>query len=84
MPAELIERSGAQIASEVCAGRVSAAEITEATLAHVNAADGAVGAYLTVLADLARAQAARVDDRIRNGERLPLAGVPVAVKDNMC
>jgi aspartyl-tRNA(Asn)/glutamyl-tRNA(Gln) amidotransferase subunit A len=84
MAKDLIERSGAQIASEVCAGLVSAAEITEATLAHVNAADGAVGAYLTVLADLARAQAARVDDRIRNGERLPLAGVPVAVKDNMC
>ncbi len=52
--------------------------------AHVAAVDGAVGAYLTVLADLARAQAARVDERVRAGEQLPLAGVPLAVKDNMC
>ena len=35
-------------------------------------------------ADLAREHARRVDARIAAGERLPLAGVPLAVKDNMC
>ena len=34
--------------------------------------------------DLARAHARRVDARIAAGESLPLAGVPLAVKDNMC
>ena len=37
-----------------------------------------------MLPDAARAHAARVDERVRNGEDLPLAGVPLAVKDNMC
>ncbi|MBV8067177.1 MAG: Asp-tRNA(Asn)/Glu-tRNA(Gln) amidotransferase subunit GatA [Candidatus Eremiobacteraeota bacterium] len=79
-----IEKSATQIAKEVRSGDVSAAEIIEDTLAHVDSIDGTVGAYLTVLADVARAQAVRVDERVRNGERLPLAGVPLAVKDNMC
>ena len=84
MADERIERSAAQIARDIASGSISAAEIAEATLAHVECADGAIGAYLTVLADLARAHAARVDERVRAGERLPLAGVPLAVKDNMC
>jgi aspartyl-tRNA(Asn)/glutamyl-tRNA(Gln) amidotransferase subunit A len=82
--AELIERTAAQIAGEVRSRRISAAQIVEATLAHVDAVNATVGAYLTVLADSARAQAVRVDERVRAGEVLPLAGVPIAVKDNMC
>jgi aspartyl-tRNA(Asn)/glutamyl-tRNA(Gln) amidotransferase subunit A len=79
-----IEKSGAEIAGDVGSRRISAREIAEATIAHVDAVDGVLGSYLTVLPDLARAQAARVDARIREGEHLPLAGVPIAVKDNMC
>jgi aspartyl-tRNA(Asn)/glutamyl-tRNA(Gln) amidotransferase subunit A len=84
MSEALIEKSSAAIARDVRSGVTSAMEITEATLAHVEAIDGVVGSYLTVLADLARACAARVDERLRNGEHLALAGVPIAVKDNMC
>ncbi|HEV3195241.1 MAG TPA: Asp-tRNA(Asn)/Glu-tRNA(Gln) amidotransferase subunit GatA [Candidatus Cybelea sp.] len=84
MPQELIERSGADIAADVIAGRASAVEVAAATLAHVASVESNVGAYLTVLSEPALAQAARVDERVRNGERLPLAGVPIAVKDNMC
>jgi aspartyl-tRNA(Asn)/glutamyl-tRNA(Gln) amidotransferase subunit A len=79
-----IERSAAQIARDVNARTLSAADVTEAMLTHVRAVDGAIGAYLTVLGDAARDAAARVDARIAAGERLPLAGVPLAVKDNMC
>ena len=81
---ERIERSAAQIAADVNAGRTSACEVAEATLAQVDAVEPRVGAYLTVLQAEARAHAARVDERVRAGERLPLAGVPLAVKDNMC
>src|SRR5581483_4236627 len=81
---ELIERSAAEIAAEVNGRRAGAREITEATLTHVGAVEDRVGSYLTVLDDLARAHARRVDERIAAGERLPLAGVPVAIKDNMC
>jgi aspartyl-tRNA(Asn)/glutamyl-tRNA(Gln) amidotransferase subunit A len=76
--------TAAEIARDVSAGRVSAAEIAATTLAQVEAVEGDVGAYLTVLGEIARSHAARVDDRIAAGERLALAGVPIAVKDNMC
>lgn len=81
---EPIERGAAEIARDVNARRISARELTDAVLAHVDATDAQVGAYLTVLHDLARSVAASVDERVARGERLPLAGVPLAVKDNMC
>ncbi len=81
---ELFERSAAEIAREVNERRVSASELTQAALAHVRANDGEIGAYLLVLDELAKETALRVDERIARGERLPLAGVPLAVKDNMC
>ena len=80
----IIERSAAEIARAVNEKTVTAVEVAEATLARVDGIDGRVGAYLTVLHDLARERAAAVDARVRSGERLPLAGVPLAVKDNMC
>ena len=55
--ADIIERSGAQIARDVNAGAVSAREVTQAHLAQVDAVDERVGAYLTRLHDLARATA---------------------------
>ncbi len=63
---------------------VSAAEVTAATLAHAESVEGEVGSYLTLLRELAESHARHVDERVRNGANLPLAGVPIAVKDNMC
>ena len=84
MASRLFGQSAARIAELVRSGEASASEVTEATLERVGAADGGIGAYLTVLPELARAHAARVDERVRAGESLPLAGVSLAVKDNMC
>lgn len=84
MGPETIERSAAEIAAEVNARRISALEITEATFARIADADGQIGSYLTVLENLACEYARRVDERVGNGEHFPLAGVPLAVKDNMC
>ncbi|HUY40000.1 MAG TPA: Asp-tRNA(Asn)/Glu-tRNA(Gln) amidotransferase subunit GatA [Candidatus Dormibacteraeota bacterium] len=81
---ELVERGAAEIARDVNAKRVSAREVTEAALARADGVDEWVGAYLRVLYDVARETATRVDARVARGERLPLAGVPLAVKDNMC
>ncbi len=81
---DLLERSAAELARDVGARRYSAREVTDAVLSHVDAVDEDVGAYLTRLHDRARSYAEKVDARIREGERLPLAGVPLAVKDNMC
>ncbi len=81
---ETMELSAAEIARRVNAGDISAREVTDAALAQIDAVDDRLGAYLTRLHDLARVSAGRVDARIKAGEHLPLAGVPVAVKDNMC
>jgi aspartyl-tRNA(Asn)/glutamyl-tRNA(Gln) amidotransferase subunit A len=79
-----IRMTAAQTARAVNEGKVSALEVTEAMLAHIDAVDDKIGSYLTRLHDLARESARRVDERVKSGEKLPLAGVPIAVKDNMC
>jgi aspartyl-tRNA(Asn)/glutamyl-tRNA(Gln) amidotransferase subunit A len=66
----------------VRAGVASSAELVEAALARIEAVDGRLGAFVTLLADQARAEAAARDLQRRRGEPLgPLHGVPVAIKD---
>jgi len=78
-------RAGArEIARAVNAREISASEVAEALIPHVAAVDERLGAYLSTTPELTRAAARRVDERIAAGERLPLAGVPAAIKDNMC
>ena len=84
MERSLIERTAAEIARGVNRGEHSAAEAVDAALARVGEVEERVGAFLTVLSDDARNRACAIDERVRAGERLPLAGVPLAVKDNMC
>jgi aspartyl-tRNA(Asn)/glutamyl-tRNA(Gln) amidotransferase subunit A len=73
------------IAAAVRSGRRSAREVVEEHLARIAERDGAVHAFNLVLADEARAAAAVVDDQVASGEDPgPLAGVPVALKDNLC
>ena len=79
-----IRDSAAAIARAVNAKQTSAAEIADALIPHVARVDERVGAYLQLTPELMREHAARVDARVRSGEHLPLAGVPVAIKDNMC
>jgi aspartyl-tRNA(Asn)/glutamyl-tRNA(Gln) amidotransferase subunit A len=62
--------------------RVSPAEMTEACLARIEAVEPRLNAFVTVTAELARAQAREAGDEIAAGRyRGPLHGIPVAVKD---
>jgi aspartyl-tRNA(Asn)/glutamyl-tRNA(Gln) amidotransferase subunit A len=66
-------------------GEVSARELTDRHLARIEAVDPVVHAYLEVTAERARADADRIDAARAAGEELPpLAGVPLAIKDNLC
>jgi aspartyl-tRNA(Asn)/glutamyl-tRNA(Gln) amidotransferase subunit A len=78
--------SGAlDVAASVRAGDRSARQVTEEALARVAAGDGEVHAFLHVLGDEALAQADAVDAEVAAGrDPGPLAGVPVALKDNLC
>jgi aspartyl-tRNA(Asn)/glutamyl-tRNA(Gln) amidotransferase subunit A len=66
-------------------GEVSARELTDQHLERIAAVDPSVHAFLEVTADRARADAERIDAARLAGEELPpLAGVPLAIKDNLC
>lgn len=73
------------VAAAVRSGRQSARVVVEAALARIDAVDKDVGAFLTVTPAAALAAADSVDAAVAAGaDPGPLAGVPVAVKDNLC
>ena len=77
--------TAAVIAADVAAGRRSAAAVLESHFAAIDANEGEVHAFNLVLRDRARAAADAVDAAVAAGESVgPLAGVPFALKDNMC
>lgn len=80
------ELSVAQIQTGLTAKEFSAKEVAESSLARIASADKAVHAFLETTEEAALAAAARVDAAIAAGDIAqagPLAGVPVAFKDNM-
>ena len=77
--------SALQIAAEVRAGSLPAVDVVEAYLAAIDAVDDELHAFVTVLPDAAREAARAIDRRVQQGDDPgALAGVPVAVKDNLC
>jgi amidase len=71
-----------QQAALVAAGEVSSVELTAAALASIDRAQPSLRAFRVVFADAALLDAADADRRRAAGERPPLLGVPVAVKDD--
>jgi amidase len=72
---------GAQ--AELLAGaEISSAELTAAVLAAIDAAQPTLNAFRVVRTEAALEEAAAADRRLAAGERAPLLGVPVAVKDD--
>ena len=81
---ELWELAAEEIATRVRARELSAAEVLESCLARTARVEPLIGAYLEVFENESRARAAEVDRRVAAGEDPgPLAGVPVALKDNL-
>ena len=82
MADSLINRTIAELAAELAERRISAAELTEATIARRHAVDGRVRAFLSADDADARAQAAASDARRAAGQaRGPLDGIPLGLKD---
>jgi amidase len=77
-PTDLIECVAA-----LADGRVSSVGLVERALALIDATQPTLNAFRVVRSEAARAEAAEADRRLAAGERLPLLGVPIAVKDDV-
>src|SRR6056297_538949 len=64
---------------------LSSVELTEESYKRIEAVEGRVEAFITLTKEQAMLQASAFDQAMKRGENLPdLAGIPMALKDNMC
>ncbi len=74
-----------ELAAAVRTAERSARDAVAASIEAIAAGDGAIHAFVEVLADRALARAEQIDAAVAAGsDPGPLAGVPVALKDNLC
>jgi len=81
---ELADLSAADLVRRTAAGEATVADVVEASLRRIERRNPGVNAFSVVLADQARADAARLDALRAAGEQVgPLHGVPVAIKEEI-
>lgn len=78
---ELHELTAAEQRDALRDREISSRELTEHYLARIHRLDAGLGAFVTVTGDLALREAARADERLAAGDRTPLLGLPLAIKD---
>jgi aspartyl-tRNA(Asn)/glutamyl-tRNA(Gln) amidotransferase subunit A len=72
------------IADAIRSGQTTAVEVCRTSLARIEETNGALRAFLTVAAERALEKASALDSRRGDWPSMPLLGVPVALKDNLC
>lgn len=81
---ELLKKSAKEQSIAIKNKEVSAVELTTAAFERINSLEEKLGAFNSLTKEIAIETAKKVDEKIANGEELPLlAGVPLALKDNM-
>ena len=82
---ELLDLTAVELAKEIKAGNVTAVEAMKAVLEQIDKTEADLNCYVTIDKEKALLEAERVQKEIEAGILTgPLAGVPVAIKDNMC
>lgn len=75
----------AKLRQQLKQGKVSVRELVDDHLSRIKKIDGNLNAFLEITEEKAIKDAKRIDEAIASGESLPpLAGVPFAIKDNLC
>ena len=82
-PTDLAFAGAAKQARMLADGTVTAAALLDVYLDRIAGLDRELRSYRVVLADSAREQAAAAQARLDAGDRLPLLGVPIAIKDDV-
>ena len=81
---ELLKKTAAEQSKALKNKEISAVELTQAAFARIDEVDGKLGAFNSLTKETALSTAKKVDEKIAKGEDLPLlAGIPLALKDNM-
>ncbi|MCT8159606.1 Asp-tRNA(Asn)/Glu-tRNA(Gln) amidotransferase subunit GatA [Pseudoruegeria sp. SHC-113] len=73
----------AEARDKLRAGEVTSAELTEACLTAIEGA-GALNAFVHNTPEIARAQAAAADERLKSGDAPAMCGIPLGIKDLFC
>lgn len=74
-----------ELGEKIKRGETTAVAATQAVLERIREREAKIHAYITIDEEAARAEAEKVQERIEAGELIhPFAGVPVAIKDNLC
>lgn len=77
--------SATQLRDKIADREVSSVEAVESVFERIEQREPTIGAFISTYQQLAMEKAADVDRRIAAGETVgPLAGVPIAIKDNLC
>ncbi|MEW4414771.1 Asp-tRNA(Asn)/Glu-tRNA(Gln) amidotransferase subunit GatA [Clostridium sp. AN503] len=81
----ILELTAVKLGRKIKAGEITAVEAAEASLAQMKALEPVLNCYVTIDEERVLKQAGEVQEQIERGILSgPLAGVPVAVKDNLC
>lgn len=82
---DITKLTAVELGKKIKAGEISAPEATEAVLKKIKEREPRLNCFITVEEESARKQAREVQKKIESGQlNGPLAGVPMALKDNIC
>ena len=81
----LMSLTAVELGKKIKAGEVTVKEAVEAAFAQIEKVEGDVHSFVTLTKEQALKDAGEIQKKIDAGELTgPLAGVPVALKDNLC
>jgi aspartyl-tRNA(Asn)/glutamyl-tRNA(Gln) amidotransferase subunit A len=73
------------IREEIISNKITAEEVISVLFKRIKEVEPKVNAYLTLCEEEALLQAKKIDEKIKNGEKLgKFVGIPIAIKDNIC
>ena len=81
----LLDLTAVELAGQIKSGKTTAVEAMEAVIANIDSKEEELNCYVTFDREAALSEAKEAQKKIEAGELTgPLAGVPIAIKDNMC
>ena len=74
-----------EMVKKIKAQELTSEEVVKSYIEEIEKTESIVNAFLTLTCNKALAKAKEIDEKIKNGEALgKLAGIPIAIKDNIC